>query len=185
LREPLSSLARADVFILTRCDVDRGAPETGDLAILNDYLEGPRIYKTSHVPVLYKWLKANRAATGTDGSLPSSCELFALRGKKVFAFSGVAENNDFKNTLEKLQCELTGFMGFPDHHPYSDNDLVNILNCQRNAAADLLCTTEKDYVRISDKINWPTDLVVIGVEISFGDDDGNFHAFIKSRLEED
>ncbi len=185
LREPLSSLVRADVFILTRCDFNRGATETGDLAGLSGYLKGRRIYKTSHVPVLYKWIKANKAATDADDSPSCSHDLSALKGKKVFAFSGIAENNDFKNTLENLPCDLTGFLGFPDHHSYSENDFLNILDCQRIAGADLLCTTEKDYVRIFNKSNWPTDLAVIGVEISFGEDDGDFHTFIKNRLEED
>ena len=183
LREPLSSLARANAFILTRCNFYQGETNREDLAILEGYAKGSRIFRASHVPVLYKWLRANQTATDADGSRLPPCELATLKGKNVFAFSGIADNNVFKITLEKLQCELKGFLGFPDHHFYSRNDFVNIFSHQRSTEADIICTTEKDYVRISNEVDWPIDLAVIGVELSFGEDDDNFYAFIKKRLE--
>jgi tetraacyldisaccharide 4'-kinase len=186
LREPVSSLRRADIFILTRSDSGPGVTETKDLTVLNSYLKGRRLYKTTHVPVLYKWLKTGRSTTGADLALSNSFSTYnfsVLKDRKILAFSGIAKNDDFKQTLEDLGCEVTGFMGFRDHHPYSDNDFIKIFESAKNAGADCLCTTDKDYARMKYRTTWPMDLAVIGVEISFGDEDTDFNAFIKSRLE--
>lgn len=50
-------------------------------------------------------------------------------------------------------------------------------------SADFIFTTEKDYVRIAHKIKWPIDLVVIGIEISFGKNDIDFKSFIERRFQ--
>jgi len=106
----------------------------------------------------------------------------SLEGKKVFAFSGIANNDDFKTMLVELGLEVRGFRGFSDHHYYSEEELAVILELSRQAHCDTLVTTEKDFVRISDRTKWPVDLVVIGIETSFGDDSGEFDQFIKNRL---
>jgi tetraacyldisaccharide 4'-kinase len=186
LREPVPSLRRADIFILTRSDSGPGASEIKDLTILNSYLKGRRLYKTTHVPVLYKWLKTGRSTTGADLPLSNSFSTYnfsVLKDRKILAFSGIAKNDDFKQTLEHLRCDVKGFMGFQDHHPYSDNDFFKILENAKNTGADCLCTTDKDYARMENRTTCPMDLAVIGVEISFGDEDTDFNAFIKSRLE--
>ncbi len=186
LREPVSSLRRADIFILTRSDSGPEAAETKDLTVLNSYLKGRRLYKTTHVPVLYTRLKPGRPTTGADLPLSNSfstCNFSILKDRKILAFSGIAKNDEFKQTLEDLGCDLTGFMGFRDHHPYSDNDFFKILESAKNSGADCLCTTDKDYARMEYRTTWPMDLAVIGVEISFGDEDTDFNAVIKSRLE--
>ncbi len=186
LREPVSSLRRADIFILTRSDSGPGATETKDLTVLSSYLKGRRLYKTTHVPVLYTWRKTGGSTTGADlapSNSFSTCNFSVLKDRKILAFSGIAKNDDFKQTLEDLGCDVTGFMGFPDHHPYSGNDFFKILESAKNTGADCLCTTDKDYARMENRTTWPMDLAVIGVEISFGDEDTDFNAFIKSRLE--
>jgi tetraacyldisaccharide 4'-kinase len=186
LREPVSSLRRADIFILARSDSGPEAAETKDLTVLNSYLKGRRLYKTTHVPVLYTWLKPGRPVTGADLPLSNSfstCNFSVLKDRKILAFSGIAKNDEFKQTLEDLGCDLTGFMGFRDHHPYSDNDFFKILESAKNSSADCLCTTDKDFARMEYRATWPMDLAVIGVEISFGDEDTDFNAVIKSRLE--
>jgi len=186
LREPVPSLRRADIFILTRSDSGPEVPETNNLTVLDRYLNGRRLYKTTHVPVLYTWLKTGRQTTDADLAPSNSLSTWnfsVLKGRKILAFSGIANNDEFKQTLVDLGCDVTGFMGFQDHHRYSDNDIVKILESAKNTGADCLCTTDKDYARMEYMTQWPIDLAVIGVEISFGNEDADFNAFIKSRLE--
>jgi tetraacyldisaccharide 4'-kinase len=182
LREPVSSLARADMFILTRSK--RGSdilkPET--LNIIKSHLKGRQLYKANHVPVLHKWIEANTIPSGNNMSSLHGHDLNALKKRKVFAFSGLANNDGFKHTLEDLQSHVLGFIGFPDHHSYDENDISNIACSASDAGADVLCTTEKDYCRITNKTNWPMDFAVIGVEIAFGDDESNFLAELSLRL---
>ena len=49
-------------------------------------------------------------------------------------------------------------------------------------SAELIITTEKDYARIGHRGVWPMDLMVVGIDISFGDDAQRFDAILKERL---
>jgi tetraacyldisaccharide 4'-kinase len=71
----------------------------------------------------------------------------AVAGKRVFAFAGLADNEQFFDALRGCGAVLTGTRGFPDHHRYTAADLAAL----RNAAAVPLVTTEKDAVKIDDR----------------------------------
>jgi KDO2-lipid IV(A) lauroyltransferase len=85
-----------------------------------------------------------------------------LRGQRAFAFAGLADNTQFFDGLRAAGLDLAGTRGFPDHHPYSDDDL----NAIRRDAGDLpIVTTGKDAVKIDDP-----SIVAIGAEMVIDDD---------------
>jgi tetraacyldisaccharide-1-P 4'-kinase len=71
---------------------------------------------------------------------------------------------------------------FRDHHRYSETDITRIIQAAKKITAEILITTEKDYARIAAETVWPLDLIVIGVKISFGEDERRFDDFLKKRL---
>ena len=68
-----------------------------------------------------------------------------LRGRRLFAFSGLADNEQFFAGLRSEGLDLAGTRGFADHHRYTAADLEAI---QRAAAGATIVTTEKDAVKI-------------------------------------
>lgn len=71
-----------------------------------------------------------------------------LHGRRVFAFAGLANNDQFFESLRAEGLEIAGARGFPDHHRYRDADVEAI----RRAAGDAaIVTTEKDAVKIRDR----------------------------------
>ena len=184
LREPISSLGRGDAFVLTRSDSGSDDAMATSLAMLKGFTQGQPVFKSLHVPYIYKVIKGESVLLQSTTQSSFTHDLEFLKGRRVFAFSGLAGNNDFQSTVEGLQCDLTGFSGFPDHHLYSDKDLSTLLQLSRESNADFILTTEKDYGRISNRIIWPIELVVIGIKVSFEDDEDVFKAFIKNRLTE-
>lgn len=187
LREPISSLGRGDAFVLTRSDSVPDKVMATSLAMLKGLAQGRPLFKSLHVPYIDKVIKGQSVSfqRASPGSFNYTCkDPEFLKGRRVFAFSGLARNNDFKSTVEDLQCVLTGFSGFPDHHQYSERDLSRLLQLSQELKADFIITSEKDYSRIATRITWPLDLVVIGINISFEDDEGIFNAFIERRLAE-
>ncbi|MHB8998348.1 MAG: tetraacyldisaccharide 4'-kinase [Thermoanaerobaculia bacterium] len=68
-----------------------------------------------------------------------------LRGTRVFAFSGLADNGQFFEMLRALGVELAGTREFPDHHKYATADLAEV---RAAAGGALAITTEKDGVKI-------------------------------------
>ncbi|MBU2522238.1 MAG: tetraacyldisaccharide 4'-kinase [Proteobacteria bacterium] len=180
LREPISSLMRSDAIILTRSDSPSGMEEESSLAKFKKYTCGKPIFKAIHTPKIYKIIKAKNIIS--DKISTHSFDL--MRGQKVFAFSGIARNSDFRHVVEGLNCKLKGFTEFPDHHLYSNDDLSNLLQLLNKLKVDFVLTTEKDYVKIADRVTWPVDLVVIGINISLGNYDNAFDNFLKNRLDE-
>lgn len=184
LREPISALKRSDAVILTRSDLVPNADTASLLSKLESFLPGKAIFRTFYVASIQKVVPDARDKVGkTNGSLLTRGRA-SLRGRHVFAFSGLADNQDFLRTVADFECVVTGALKFPDHHPYSDRDLENIVQLAKRTQADCLVTTEKDYVRIAPRIAWPIDLAVVGIESTFGDDDQAFKVFLKSRLKE-
>lgn len=71
--------------------------------------------------------------------------LDVLKGARVFAFAGLADNAQFFDTVAGAGAVLTGTRSFPDHHRYSAADVESL---RRDAAGAMLMTTEKDAVKI-------------------------------------
>ncbi|MBW2575046.1 MAG: tetraacyldisaccharide 4'-kinase [Deltaproteobacteria bacterium] len=179
LRETASALLRGDAVIFTRSGV-------GKLAALDQIkriVPKKPIFHSFHTPYIYKIITGNSLQSPDRLNISSMYDFDIFKRKRVFAFSGIASNDDFRRTIESFRCELENFLGFPDHHPYSNRELDEIVKSAMDLSAEFIFTTEKDYVRIAHKIKWPIDLVVIGIEISFGENDIAFKSFIKSRLQ--
>jgi tetraacyldisaccharide 4'-kinase len=70
-----------------------------------------------------------------------------IRGKKVFAFAGIGRPQKFRETLEAAGAVVEGWTEFPDHFPYDEEDLKDIVSAAEEAGA-LLLTTAKDHVRL-------------------------------------
>jgi tetraacyldisaccharide 4'-kinase len=78
---------------------------------------------------------------------PSGLE--ALRGRNVFAFSGLADNEQFFDTLRREGINIAVSRAFPDHHSYTVADVEAIRREARRTGTDAIVTTEKDAVKIA------------------------------------
>ena len=67
-----------------------------------------------------------------------------LRGQRVFAFAGLADNEQFFASLRAAGLELAGTKSFPDHHRYTAADIAAL-----EGHGLPLVTTEKDEVKIA------------------------------------
>jgi tetraacyldisaccharide 4'-kinase len=134
LREPVEHLRRADVFILTRTG-------HGTNLILMNYLKkrfgGKPAFQSEHVPE--HLLLPNLGLTHRPDF---------IRGKRVMGFAGIAKPEVFRETLLKLGAEVSHFRSFRDHHLFLESELQDLLAERQRLRADLLITTEKDYVRL-------------------------------------
>jgi tetraacyldisaccharide 4'-kinase len=164
LREPETGLSRGDIFIITRTQRCQHTLKNR----LRNIIGGKPIYTAFHQPSLVKWIGAHTTIQQSLGDIDKDIDIRLLCSKKVFGFSGMAVNNNFKQTLESMNCELVGFKGFADHYPYTQKDIISLLRSASRAGADTLCTTEKDYVRLSRYIPLSVDLAVMDVKISLG-----------------
>lgn len=70
-----------------------------------------------------------------------------LQGEPVLAFAGMGRPQKFFSSLNAAGIRLIAGKPFPDHHPYSQQEALNLLAAADKAGAQL-ATTEKDHVRL-------------------------------------
>lgn len=153
LREPLHNLSRANVVVVTRADlvediselkfeISNLAPDAA-VFVANNKIE--RIFgleefiaKTQRPQSENKEEKASVAGIGSIGS------------RSVFAFCGLGNPENFFELLRRDQIEIVGTSPFRDHHIYSQKDIEKIESEAKNSGAEVLLTTAKDAVKLSD-----------------------------------
>lgn len=182
LREPVSSLRRCAACILTRADAAADEPRSESCKRLKSILRDRPIYASFHLPYYYTVPAGNRVSHELVSALQPLKNLGDVTPGKGFGFSGIARNDDFQRTVAASGLDIKGFHEYPDHHPYTPGELRDIYRTAKKVGADFIVTTEKDHVRFIHNDPLPFDLVVVGVQISFGEDSTDFLNFIKERL---
>ena len=178
LREPISGLERSDAVVLTRAEGDVSAT----LRRLEKAAAGRPVFRSFHAPEIRHVVEAGRGLDRAAPDTAPSCDLKSLQQAPVLAFSGIADNDAFREMLIGLGLIVRDFMAFPDHHGYAAEELALIPAAAARAGCRLVVTTEKDFVKICERIDWPVDLVVLGIDIAFGEDTDKIKGFIKHRL---
>ncbi len=102
---------------------------------------------------------------------------------RLAAFSGLARNTAFFDSLGVLDGELVAKLGFNDHHAYGMDDISRIVDVARRNNAELLVTTEKDYVRLPSGLSLPMDLMVVGADIDFNQDRESWRRFVREKMQ--
>lgn len=123
-------------------------------------------------------LMANRA-----GYVQSSCHLNDLHitGQKIAVFCGLARPENFLNSLRELNpAEIVPIL-FPDHHAYSDGDLLEIIHRARKIGCRYAVTTEKDLAKINGA-TWPDGLPLLAAKLELQVIDNN--SILEKKLEE-
>lgn len=178
LRETLKmAQSRAHAVLFTRCpEHEKTAVPIRTQAGMEKIIQGLgtiHFFKTRHVPFLVKWI------TGEGQEI--SKDLESLQGKKALLFSGIADNRSFRFTVETMGCTVLDHLEFTDHYRYKEPDILMIKEKMGQIDADILITTEKDWIKLDPGLDWQATLAVIGVTIRFKDEQG-FQDFIRSRL---
>src|SRR5438874_1014870 len=118
-----------------------------DVYLLDDGFQHLQLHRDLDVVIdaPARWYREGRSALrDADVVIQRNVRLVvpeSVRGKKVFAFAGLADNEQFFRSLD-----LAGTRGFPDHHRYTERDLAAIRAAVGGAP---IVTTEKDAVKIA------------------------------------
>lgn len=70
-----------------------------------------------------------------------------VAGKTVYAFAGIARPEKFRLTLQQAGAEVEGWAEFPDHYPYEEEDLRELMASAAEKSVPVY-TTVKDHVRL-------------------------------------
>jgi tetraacyldisaccharide 4'-kinase len=142
LREPLSSLRRADILMLTKVDEN---PE--GLASIRKLIQN--INRKALI------LECNHKASGFYEPInKNNLGLESLEGKKVFTFCAIGSAESFRRTLKKIGVNSVGYRDYLDHYQYKDSDINDIISKATSSKAEVIITTEKDWMRLDANMIW-------------------------------
>src|SRR5205814_7901315 len=85
-------------------------------------------------------------------------ELEYLKGRKISSLSGIAQPESFDQSLVQLGAELVYARKFADHHRFTQQEVLNLINRSKKKQSEAIITTQKDAVRVPkiDRRDLPT-----------------------------
>jgi tetraacyldisaccharide 4'-kinase len=135
LREPLSAMSRANLVVFTRTDTTPGVIEA--------------IGKLHQYPVF-------AAATRLLGFRRLGGEITLLSSSEIgagpfFAFCGLGNPEAFFRDLRNWELPICGQATYPDHHRYTELEVLEIQQAGKSAGANAFVTTEKDAQNLKER----------------------------------
>src|SRR5471030_212399 len=158
LREPHSHLARAHTIFITKSDGNTSELR-GRISKLNSTAA---VIECIHSPLYFEDVFSGERK-GLD----------FLTGKKVASLSGIAQPEGFEQSLLKLGGELVYSKRFADHHRFTQQEVLNVINRGKKRQAEFIITTQKDAVRFPkiDRRDLPIYFMRVEIKIVSGAND--------------
>jgi tetraacyldisaccharide 4'-kinase len=143
LREPPASLKRAGAIVVTNVPLhwEPAAQEAMISAIRQWNSTAPIVFER-HEPAGFRSAKVASSA-------PPDHALADLAQRRAYCFSGLGSPGGFEAAIRSLAGSLVGSHRFADHHDYVVADVAALQRDATAAGADLLVTTEKDWVKLA------------------------------------
>jgi len=152
LREPLSTLAKADIVVLREEEADALRGVVAGLAV------------PQRMPAI--WVIRRTLSLGEAGevALPT----------RPLAFCGIARPEGFTKMLAAKGYEPMDTVIFPDHHAYTEGDVQLLFERARRVEANGFVTTEKDAVKLTpplrDNLETVGPVVVVRLSVELLDE---------------
>jgi tetraacyldisaccharide 4'-kinase len=116
------------------------------------------------------------------GNTEDAFALEYVKGKKVCAFAGIGSPEAFGETIESLGGVLVSLLPFPDHYHYASRDVMDIRRMSSASGAEIIMTTEKDGIRLTDFPDFLKDILILGVEMEMLPSREIFEEMVLERL---
>ncbi|MDP3042618.1 MAG: tetraacyldisaccharide 4'-kinase [Candidatus Omnitrophota bacterium] len=163
LREPLSALKRADIFVLTQ--VCSGQDLSGLTAKLKGINSRALIVESRHEPKGVSWLEQADEILGLE----------FLQGKPVAIFSGIGNPDGFENCVRGLGAKVVKSFRFADHHDYAQADILRIVREAKENNLEAIITTQKDAVKIRELGVQGAGILVLEIKLSITKNEAEFN----------
>ncbi len=174
LREFPSGIQRADVIVISK------TPESTSPVEIRTILKD--ISPRAHQQVFFSYLKYSDLYSVHDRSqkMDTLNDLFRYR---CILFSGIANPAPMITYLKEYAADVR-HLPFPDHHDFSEKDLVDIERYYHSfeGGNKIMVTTEKDLMRLVKEPLWSMvrtmNIYILPVEVNFKEKEEEFNSLI-------
>ncbi|NNG27204.1 MAG: tetraacyldisaccharide 4'-kinase [Ignavibacteriaceae bacterium] len=164
MREPFSSLNRADALIINRKFAEKKSVPPKRMK----HLEGKKIFTAYYKAISFIDLKKK-----------TEYDLNEFEGQKSLLVSGIAKPISFLNVLSQTNVDTQNQLIFRDHKKYTDKDVQLIRKKFYSTNSHSVVTTEKDAVKLTNFSKELDDIDIFYLKIKLElDDEETFKNFI-------
>jgi len=164
MREPFSSLNRADAIIINRKFAEKKIVPPKRMK----HLEGKKIFTAYY-----------KAMSFIDLKKKTEYDLNEFEGQKSLVVSGVAKPISFLNVLSQTNVDTQNQLIFRDHKKYTDRNVQLIRKKFYSTNSHSVVTTEKDAVKLTNFSKELDDIDIFYLKIKLElDDEEAFKNFI-------
>jgi len=163
LREPLTHLDRAGIFLMTKADQSSRLAKVQLVDAIRRYNKQAPIATSVHQQLSFAeiadWYK------GIDGNVRS---LESMKGQKVMVFSALGNPQSFEQSVAACGLEIVEAVRYPDHHDYGMQEMQYINERAEKLGATAIITTGKDAVKVPTEFIYfdrGVDLYILNMDI--------------------
>ncbi len=167
LREPCASLKRASIVVLTDVNLTP-RKELEDLKAKIRMI-APRVeFIEAYREVLYFYRPGSRERIQAD----------RIQGQRVTSFSGIGTPRSFQMLLNQIGLKTIRNFEFSDHHPFTEQELKEILEAKESSKSEEIITTEKDFLRCEEMMKRIVKPLVLKVRLRLTTGEGVLHQYL-------
>ena len=137
LREPVKNLCRANLFVLSHCNMIDKNTLNSIYTNLHHINSNTQICESIHKPTYIENIRDN-----------SILEPEWLKGKRIYGICAIGNPDSFEFTLKELGADLVKLQVFRDHHYYTQKELDDIISESQSLGSEAIVVTQKDIVKI-------------------------------------
>ncbi len=161
LRETVSNLKRANIVFITKAGGK-------DISILKSKIKTINP-KAEIIVCVHKPLYFEEVYSGNKK------DISFIDSKKIVTLSAIAKPKGFEIALEDIGAQIISSHRFMDHHRFTQQEIIDVINDAINKDTEAIVTTEKDSVRFPyvSGVDIPIYFLRVKIEIMEGAKD--FH----------
>lgn len=171
LREPIASLSRADLVIVTRCDAVEVGKIDKIVRTINSYI--------SSIPILHSNHRPTSLLEHPSDTLP-------IAPQRIAAISAIGNPAAFEQSLQACGLDVVESKRFPDHDEYSPERVAELhqwIESLGNRIDRVVCT-HKDLVKLQTNRLGGKPLAALLIELSFVGDTTPLDRALETTREE-
>jgi tetraacyldisaccharide 4'-kinase len=163
LRESRNGAKRANIVIVTKCPATLSLDEQNKIRV--------QLKLDSNQELYFSFIDYDESVYSENKTM----KLNEIKNMDKLLIAGIAKPELF---FRHLQQQKEACLTYPDHHHFTENELLEIKNKSQN---NIIITTEKDYVRLKDSI-LKEQLYYLPIRISFLSAGDNFDKTIANYV---
>lgn len=164
LREPTEGAERAQIVVVTKCPLNLSMEEQERIS--------RKLKLRNYQQLFFAGIDYHSLPMGKNGE--ASWSIF--KDENIAVITGIANPVPFINHLYSLKLNFR-HLKYSDHHNFTEKELESLKK------EKTILTTEKDYMRLKDRI--PSDkLFYVPIQVSFLRDSVKFDTLVESYIKE-